>query len=111
MASQKGFSAGMIQPADTLQGGLLIPTSVVQADNNHGFDINQANVSGRKMDISRRQRTATMTNSVILDRDKTVFHLGHPNSLDLHLRYGQDIWRSSEYGCLMWRIHKWTHNE
>ena len=59
------FLAGIIQPADTLPGGLHIPASVVQADNNHRFDIILTNVSGRKMEMPRRQRIVTMSNSVM----------------------------------------------
>lgn len=81
MGAQKGFSAGMLQPAETLPGGILIPASVVQADNNHRVDVVLTNVSCREMKIPKRQKIATMTNSVILDRDKTVGDLTHSDVL------------------------------
>ena len=70
----------MIQPADTLPGGLLIPMSVVQADNSHIFDIILTNVLCRKMEIPRRQMIVTVTNSddlanrVVLSEEDTSEH-------------------------------------
>ena len=47
MVAQKGFLVGMVQPAETLPGGILIPASVVEADNSHQVDVVRTNVTYR----------------------------------------------------------------
>ncbi|KAK2155556.1 hypothetical protein NP493_2065g00005 [Ridgeia piscesae] len=62
MGAQKGFLIGMFQRAETLPGRIIIPTSVVDADNSHRVNSVLTNASCSKMEIPKRQNIATMMN-------------------------------------------------
>ena len=67
LGTRTGISSGILEPADTLPGGLMLDQAVVNRDDQHMVHVRIRNLAARSIVIPPRQRIASLQHSVILD--------------------------------------------
>ena len=63
----KGVNSGVLEPASTLPGGLLMCRGAVVSDHEKRVDVVLKNITARTIEIPVRQRVASLKTGVILD--------------------------------------------
>ena len=67
LGTRTGISQGILEPADTLPGGLMLDQAVVSRDDDHMVHVRLRNLAARSIEIPPGQRIASLQHSTILD--------------------------------------------
>ena len=66
VGAARSYTSGLLQAAETLPGGLVVPECAVKMDDNNNVNVKLYNVSKQVVEIPKRQRIATFTKAVFL---------------------------------------------
>ena len=64
---QNGIKSGVLEPADTLPGGLMLDNAVVNSDDDNMVHVRLRNLTARSIELPPRQRVASLQHSTILE--------------------------------------------
>jgi len=66
VGAARNFTTGVLSPADTLPGGIVIPNTVVERDDKNFVRMQLVNLTGRSIEIPRRQKIADMHQTMVV---------------------------------------------
>ena len=111
VGATRPYKAGILQAAESLPGGLIIPECAVKMNDNMSISVQLVNVSAHPVEIPKRQRVAMFTNAVFLaesEKGKDSNCQGKLSTAPVQVDLGHSELTSEQKGKVEDLVQKWN---